>query len=153
MSRLNVDEILHQGIHGKKEIKPDEKKKFLGTFRERVIVVLTQAQVRETKLYEEVAGFMNEHKDAKLLLNGKVDVSHLNKYITLASRYHIPYKIVINKEGETNLGLVLAKEYAIDKEDIYLTKKKVQKPARTKVKWYFKLYRFLIRKQKKRKAP
>ena len=45
MVKNEVDEYLQQGIYGIKEIKPEERKKYLGTLRERVIAVLYQSQV------------------------------------------------------------------------------------------------------------
>ncbi|WP_316252510.1 DUF1694 domain-containing protein [Bacillus aquiflavi] len=49
MVKPTVDDYLQKGIYGQKEIKPDERRKFLGTLRERVIVALKQSQVREKK--------------------------------------------------------------------------------------------------------
>ena len=118
-----VDEYLQQGIHGIKEIKPEERKKYLGTLRERVIAVLYQSQVSEKEVYPEIAQFIQKHPKACLFLNGNMTDTHLSKYVELAVLHKIRYKIVFNKDYNTDLGLVLAEEEAINQENIYIEKK------------------------------
>ncbi|MCM3163984.1 YueI family protein [Metabacillus litoralis] len=121
MDRL--DEYIQQGITGPREINPDERRKFLGTLRERVVVALTQSQVREKGTYSEVEELMKQNKEATLFLNGKMNYTYLSDYIKLANNVGNKYLISTDKEHETDLGLVLAYDYAVDKENIYITKK------------------------------
>ncbi|MFJ7747825.1 YueI family protein [Peribacillus sp. NPDC097295] len=123
MSR-KVEDYLEQGIFGPKEIKPGERKEFLGTLRERVILVLTKSQVFEKDIYPEIEDKMKQYSQASLFLNGQMDYQYLGKYIKLSNKYSIPYKIVLNKDYNSKLGLVLAEKNAIDKENIYIEKKK-----------------------------
>lgn len=125
MQKPSVDDVLQEGIYGPKEIKPEEKRKFLGTFRERVIIALDKAQVREQEIYPQVEQYMKENPTARLLLNGNIDYEHLSKYVKLAQKNQIEHTIVTNKEHETEIGLVLAMDHAIDKEDIYVGKKEL----------------------------
>ncbi|MGE7878951.1 YueI family protein [Peribacillus muralis] len=124
MSRSKVEDYLEQGIYGPKEIKPGERREFLGTLRERVVIVLKKSQVFETNVYPEIEQMMKRHSDANLLLNGQMDYQYLGKYIKLATRHDIPYKIVLNKDHNSELGLVLAEKDAINKEEIYVEKQK-----------------------------
>lgn len=119
----NLDEYIQQGITGPREINPDERRKFLGTLRERVVVALTQSQVREKGTYSEVEELMKQNKEATLFLNGKMNYTYLSDYIKLANNVGNKYLISTDKEHDTDLGLVLAYDYAIDKENIYITKK------------------------------
>ncbi|MGE7603612.1 YueI family protein [Peribacillus sp. NPDC097675] len=130
MSR-KVEDYLEQGIFGPKEIKPGERKEFLGTLRERVIIVLTKSQVFEKDIYPEIQDKMKQYPQASLLLNGQMDYQYLGKYIKLSNEYSIPYKIVLNKDDHSKLGLVLAEKNAIDKENIYIEEKK-KKPQTIK---------------------
>lgn len=123
MVKNEVDEYLQQGIYGIKEIKPEERKKYLGTLRERVIAVLYQSQVSEKEVYPEIAQFIQKHPKACLFLNGNMTDIHLSKYIDLAVLHNIRYKIVFNKDYNTDLGLVFAEEEAINQENIYIEKK------------------------------
>lgn len=117
----NIDDYLQKGIYGEKQIKPEEKRKFLGTYRERVIVALKNSQVMENKVYNEIERLMKGNPQAKMLLNGELNYSFLSKYIQLARKYNYSYSIVTNNESTTNIGLVLAHDYAINKEEIYIT--------------------------------
>ncbi|MCM3677031.1 YueI family protein [Peribacillus simplex] len=122
MSRLKVEDYLEQGIHGPKEIKPGERREFLGTLRERVVIVLKKSQVFEANVYPEIEQLMKQYPRSKLFLNGQMDYQYLGKYIKLAMSHNIPYKIVLNKDYNSNLGLVLAENNAINKEGIYIEK-------------------------------
>ncbi|WP_231479983.1 YueI family protein [Rossellomorea vietnamensis] len=123
MSKPTIDDYLENGIYGQKQTKPDERRKFLGTLRERIVIALTQSQVREKGIYKEVQDQLKKHPDAKLLLNGNMSYTFLSKYIKLADTYHVSFSMVTNKEIETDIGLVLAYDHAIDQEEIYVQKK------------------------------
>jgi len=140
MTRLSpdIDDYLQQGIYGKKEINPDERRKFLGTLRERVVIALKQSQVREDGTYQEVDVALRENKMAHLFLNGNMDYEYISKYKKLADKYGVDFTIVTNKEYNSELGLVLAFDYAIDKENIYVEKEKIDlQQASTKKKGFF----------------
>lgn len=121
-----MDDYIQQGIHGIREIKPDERRKFLGTLRERVVVALTKQQVREPGTYKEIEDLMKKNKDATLFLNGTMDYSDISDYIKIANKIGSKFLISTNKEANTDLGLVLAYDHAINKEDIYIKKQKEQ---------------------------
>ena len=147
MSKKNVDDILQEGIYGKKEINPEERRKFLGTLRERIVAALLQDQVREKEVYPELIELMKKNSQAKLYLNGSLNIAYLKKYITAAENHNLDYTIVINKNYGTDIGLVLAYDHAIDKEEIFLSKpqKPQEKKAAKKNKWS-SLFKWLKRK-------
>ncbi|MFK4997709.1 YueI family protein [Bacillus sp. N9] len=122
MKNTNVDDYLQAGIYGHKQIKPEERRKFLGTIRERIAIALTKGQVMENGIYSEVIQLMDQYPDATLLLNGDLDYSYLSDYIQRARAKNISYSIVTNQENQTRIGLVLTCDYAIHREDIYITK-------------------------------
>lgn len=124
MPNPNVDDYLQQGIHGSKETKPEERKKFLGTLRERVVIALNQSQVIEKTPYKEVEDSIKNSVGAKLYLNGHLDYSYLSKYIKIANQQNMEYTIVTNKDYDSEMGLLVAYDHAIEKENIYVTKEK-----------------------------
>jgi uncharacterized protein YueI len=123
VERSKVDEYLQQGIYGPMEIKPEERKRFLGTLRERIVVALSHAEVRDKTNRAELEKIMREHSKAHLYLNGQIEYPTLSKYIKMAGAVEMLFTIVNNQEVETDIGLVIAYDYAIDKEDIFLKKK------------------------------
>jgi uncharacterized protein YueI len=118
----NMEDYLQKGMYGAKETKPEERKKFLGTLRERIVVALLKSQIYENGTYPEIEENLKKHVLATLYLNGDVNYTHLSKYIAMAKKHGIPFSIVSNHTGETNIGLVLAYNHAIDQEDIYISK-------------------------------
>lgn len=124
MAESNVEKYLMEGIHGKKELNIEEKRKFLGALRERIIFALTKKQVRKNSIPNEIQMAIKEYSKAKMLLNGHIDYSYLSKYIKLCEELNVPYTLVTDQEHDTDIGLVLVNPDAIDKEHIYLDDKK-----------------------------
>lgn len=140
MKKTTVEEVLQQGIYGPLETKPDERRKFLGTLRERIIVALRKLQVGEAEVYPAVEQEMMKNPQAHLYLNGTMNYEELSKYVKLASKYKLEHTIVTNKEHDTEIGLVLAMDHAIDKEEIYITKKDPEKP-KVKKSFFAKIFK------------
>lgn len=146
MDKPKVEDYLMQGIYGKKEINPQEKKKYLGTFRERVVIALTQSQVREKEIFKEVEEAMKKNEDGKLLLNGHMEYGAISKYIDLCNKLNVKYTIVTNKEYNSEYGLILAKDYAVNNENIFVETKKisykeVKKPKKGVLSFFSKVFR------------
>lgn len=120
MKRPTVDDYVQNGIYGEKQTKPDERRRFLGTIRERIVIALTTSQVRKEKIFVEVKDALKTNKKATLFLNGDLDYRHLSDYIKLANDAGVTYSMVTNLEQTTDIGLVLAYDYAIDKEEIFV---------------------------------
>lgn len=137
MKKPNVEDVLQQGINGPLETKPDERREFLGTLRERIIVALKKAQVAEKRIYPQVEQEMKANPQSHLFLNGNMDYMALSKYVKLAAKYNLEHTIVTNKEHDTKIGLILAMDYAIDKDEIYLTNKPFIQPEVKKSKGFF----------------
>lgn len=120
MGKRSVDDVLQEGIHGKKQIKASERKRFLGTFRERVVIALTKGQLMQDEALSQLEQAMKNHPDTKLLLNGNVSPRFMNAEQDLASKYNIPYTVVSNRETETDIGAVLTYDHAVNIEDIFV---------------------------------
>ena len=73
MKKPSVEEVLQQGIYGPLETKPDERRKFLGSLRERIIIALKKSQVAEATIYPQVEQEMRKNPQANLFLNGNMD--------------------------------------------------------------------------------
>jgi uncharacterized protein YueI len=141
LKKPTVDEVLQQGIYGAIETKPDERRKYLGTLRERIIVALKKNQVAETEIYPQIEQLMKENPKAHLFLNGNMSYEDLSKYVKIATKQKIEHTIVTNKEHDSEIGLVLAMDHAIDKEEIYITKKiAVQEEAKKSKGFFAKLF-------------
>lgn len=142
MSDSKMEEYLQQGMYGAKETNPDERRKFLGTLRERIEIALTRGQLMEKEIYPEVEQAMKRCPQTELLLNGHVDYRFLSKYIKKANKYRIPYRIVTNKEHNSEIGLILTHSDAIDKEEIFIKKKiNLPEPIKKEKKGLFSFFK------------
>lgn len=121
MTNPNLDDYLQQGMYGAKETKPEERRKFLGTIRERVVLALLQNQVSEANIYKEAEEAIKSNKGAKLYLNGHLDYSYLSKYLKIANEQNMEYTMVTNNDYNSEIGLLIAYDHAVDKQDIYVT--------------------------------
>ena len=144
MAKKTVEDILEQGIYGPKEINPEERRKFLGTLRERIVLALFSAQVRGEHVQPELVDEMKRNSGARLYMNGTIDYTYLSKYIKVANQYGIPYKMVTNQGRNTDIGLVLAYDHAVDKENIYIDegnakKQQVNAPVEDQTSFFSKL--------------
>ncbi len=120
MTKKNVDDYLTEGIYGTRQTKKAERKKFLGTIRERVVIALTKGQVMSDKGLSELNEAMQANKGAKLLLNGHIGYKFLKEEKALANKYNIEYSVITNENADTNIGAVLTYDFAIDKENIFI---------------------------------
>jgi uncharacterized protein YueI len=133
MSKKQVEDYLTEGIYGTRLPKQGERDQFLGTLRERIVIALTIGQVMTDKGLLKLEETMKEHRNAKLLFNGKISSKFLKDEKDLADKYNIPYTVITNEEVETDIGAVLTYDYAIDKENIFLREDEV-KSERTEEK-------------------
>ncbi|GAB2565632.1 YueI family protein [Gracilibacillus alcaliphilus] len=122
MARKEIDDYLQEGIYGAKELNPDEKRTYLGTYRERVILAVTKKEVRGKKGLETLEPLLQQYREAKLLINGQMNINYIRPYRELADKYNISYTYITNKESDSTYGLVLAADHAVDIKEIQLPK-------------------------------
>lgn len=112
----DIEDYIKSHIYGNPQVKPDEKRAFLGSFRERVALALTVAQLRNDQTKDLVAGVMKRYPQYHLYLNAKLSPSFINTYMGLAVKLDYPFTI-ITQEGmrvkgkglmEENIGLTIA---------------------------------------------
>ncbi|SFL74600.1 YueI family protein [Salibacterium qingdaonense] len=141
MAEKNVNDYLEEGIYGPKELKPDEKRRFLGTFRERVLLALTKKQVMKKGTFPEVEQMLHDHPDAVMVVNGKLGYKALSAYTKLASSYGVESQRITSLDKQSDIGLVLAKGEAVHKEEIFVEETETEQGREEEQKpWWKKLF-------------
>lgn len=84
-----------------------EKNQYLGEFKERVILALTQKEVEEKLIYQEVENALRAGIVHKMVISNSIDFTKLKKYILLAKKYDIVPKKIDSLSLEGDIGLVL----------------------------------------------
>ncbi|MFC4024816.1 YueI family protein [Oceanobacillus longus] len=119
MSKKSVDDYLTDGLYGTRLPKENERIKFLGTLRERIVLALTIGQVMTDSGINKLEEAIKENPKAQLLINGHVPYRFLKAEKALANKYKIHYTTITNNEKDTDIGAVLTYDYAIEKENIF----------------------------------
>ncbi|MYL21733.1 DUF1694 domain-containing protein [Halobacillus litoralis] len=119
MKKPDLEDYLQEGIYGSRETNPGERREFLGTLRERILLALTNGQVMQEEGFEELEKEMSRWPKATLLLNGEISYRFLSPLKDLADKHNIHHTTISNQETETEYGAVLTLDYAVEKEEIH----------------------------------
>lgn len=144
-----LDQYVEKGLYGAKETKRAERRQYLGTLRERIVLALTKSQVRRKEGLDQLEKEIKQNQGTRLLLNGELNSRFLTDYKKLADRYGTLYTTVSNREAKTDIGVVLAYDHAIDKEEIFYTppsKKETNKPETEQQSFLERLKKLFKRK-------
>lgn len=114
----DVEDYLKKNIFGTPQLKPDERKKFLGNFQERVALALTVAQVRNPQNLPLIKRVMQRYPQYHLYINGRLSTSYRQELIRLAVTLNYQFTIIAQKNrrlptpklSEQEMGLVIADE-------------------------------------------
>lgn len=137
----NMDDYLQEGMYGQKQTKPDERRLFLGSLRERAAFVLTRDQIRDKRGLNVFEEKLKKHPDAHVLFNALLSLDTLSPYRRLALKHGIRYTIVDEKSNKSGYGLVLTYDHAVDLNDIFYRAPKIKEPDQPKKRsWLDKLF-------------
>ncbi len=108
------------GVQGGLELKKDEKAKFLGQFKERVLKALTFEQVEQAGVYPEVVEAIKDSRADKLIINRNVDNKAAKEYIELSREAALSFKRVQSPDFVGDIGLVVASNQAVKVDNVLL---------------------------------
>jgi uncharacterized protein YueI len=120
----DIEEYLKQNVFGKPQLKPDEKRKFLGNFQERVALALTVAQVRNLNNLVVVERVIKQYPQYHLFINGRLSSTYRVQLMTLAVNNNYQFTIIEQAHMrsatkplvENDMGLVIADDrHSIDR--------------------------------------
>ena len=143
MSGKKLDDYITEGIYGPKELKQDEKRKYLGTYRERILLALYKTEVSQKKGLQEIQELKKTYPDAIMLLNDKMSIHTLKPYRQLATNLNFTYRYIRNETIDSEFGVIIALDYAIEMDNILLTDENQPKTDSTNNKkrpWWKKLF-------------
>ncbi|WP_048000154.1 YueI family protein [Lactiplantibacillus herbarum] len=115
-----VDRI-ETAMHGTPKLHPDEQRKYLGTFRERVEVAVTVYQLKRTHYVTELTQAFVAHPDYQLYINGNLDQDFIGPYIKAASQANIKFTVKTDdmyRTTDTDYALVFTAATAINEDVI-----------------------------------
>lgn len=111
-----LEKTAREGAFGSKEIKKDEKNRFLGEYEERVITYLTESQVEEKALYPEVKEALKNKEAAKLIIRGDIDKKDISNYIKWARQEGVRFNRKNSPEFRGNVALAVVGKKAVSQQ-------------------------------------
>ncbi|MGX7196236.1 YueI family protein [Enterococcus olivae] len=122
---------LDKGLYGAPLLNPDEQKKYLGTFRERCLVSMTLAQMKNQKNKQLLKQHLSNYQDNVILINGALPESLQNSYIQLITSANVSFTIVNQTESCTpdSIGLLVVAEQAVNEQTIDIEQKFAAAPT------------------------
>lgn len=145
--KSQMEQHLQNSVYGTPKINPDEQRHYLGTFRERVSLAMTIGEVIDRQNLDAFITEISAHPDYQVILNGHIDQADLAPYLKLASQHNLKFTIrqdTIYGVNDSDIGLVVASDEAINQNPIGLTKKYPPKTTtetttKSKKSWFDKL--------------
>lgn len=117
----DVNTRLQDATHGTPKLNPDEQRKYLGTFRERVAITMSVGQIKSTQYQDTFIQELKKHPDYQLLINGNVSQELIGPYMKAASQISLKFTIKtddIYTTADEGLALVLAAKESINIQDV-----------------------------------
>lgn len=121
-----VQQRLENTIYGTPKIKPDEQRKFLGTFRERVCLTISVAELKEQDWSKAITEEINRQIGQIMFLNGNLPDNILRPYIKLATQHNFPFTLKTEADYKTNpesLAIVIAAKSAVYQSPVDVKKR------------------------------
>ncbi|CAK1247579.1 DUF1694 domain-containing protein [Fructobacillus fructosus] len=122
---MDVNERLEQNQTGNgPSLKPDEKRLYLGTYRERVILAIKTSQVNSEQAKQVLADKLAQYPNATLLIDqnhaGAAYIDYLQLAIKSGNQYSLLSNNETSKQTEDPYAIVLADHGAVNLEHIEL---------------------------------
>lgn len=122
MNDLNTSIL--QKASGETRLNPDEQRLYLGTFRERVLLVASPQQVSAPTFLEQFEGICHQlsstYSPLFLKLSPVLSDSLQISLMKLAQQYGMTASIIDEKIGQSPYALVFHTDHALNKENITL---------------------------------
>lgn len=89
------EEFIKQHMFGNPQIKPDEKRAFLGNFRERVALALTIGQLQQSGTRELVKKVLANYPEYRVYINGRMDQDLIDPFMDLAIKAKVQFTVLV----------------------------------------------------------
>lgn len=101
------------------QTKPDERRRYLGSLRERVLIRMDNSEIKNSKLTSLFLQHIDDYQGYTILINGNIENnSFLNKTESLCSQKNIPFTLINNetaKVGPNDTAVLVVAKTAINK--------------------------------------
>lgn len=144
--KSSTQQRIDNAVYGTPKIKPDEQRKYLGTFRERVCLTISVAQLRQHDWTAAITKELSRGIGSLVFINGNLPDNEIHPYIRAAAQAGGQFTMKTDPEFKTNddaLAVVVAAKEAVYQAPVSVTKRypelitNTAKPAQTPTKHSF----------------
>ena len=122
MTNNDLEKYVQYGVIGTPEIKADEKKVWLGEFRERVVFALTYGQIYQEEAIKVIKEKCKDERVQKIIIENSVRLDIAEEFMDLSKEFKKDYKTVDMGDAKGKIALVLANDDAVDEENVLVDK-------------------------------
>lgn len=131
----NLQEHLNNGMYGTPQLKPDEKRKYLGTFRERVSLTITFDQLKDPQALLDLKEELAKHPDLYVIINGQLEQKILASLLKIVKEANVSFTLNTDQALATCSNaiavVVCAKKVALHEETVDVFQKYPEKKSPT----------------------
>jgi len=120
MDKSELEKALERGMYGTPELRREEKKNYLGCFRERILKALTKKQIMEPGTYKEILDAIRDPRTKRLVITNDVQLPFAMDYINLAQKNNVEFTLIDGHNYLGDIGLVVVSETAVDIKNIFV---------------------------------
>ncbi|MEX0380088.1 DUF1694 domain-containing protein [Leuconostoc sp. MS02] len=122
---MDINERLQkEQLGGQSQINPDEQRRYLGTFRERVVVAVKASQLGNTHIQSQFETALRSHSMGKVLIDQSIAGDNFSAYVAIATRTKHPFTLLSHTSDvsfqDDPIAILLAADTAVDIDNIYL---------------------------------
>ena len=121
-----LEQRLNNGIYGTPQLKPDEQRRYLGTFRERVCLTISVAELHEQNWESAMAAEFKRGIGNLVFLNGNLPHEEIRPYVRAASQAGASFTMKTDPEFKTtsdSLAVVVAAKEAVYQSPVDVKKR------------------------------
>lgn len=108
-----VDDVLMNGWHGAPEVRPLERRHYLGELAERVLAVVTKAEAEGEDLQEAVAQAARDPRAKAIIAHADIPFEDRLKYSRLADEAGLDFTIRSDPSLTGETGLIVVSDAAV----------------------------------------
>lgn len=116
--KSELEKTITMGLHGAPELRPEEKRRYLGSFRERVLQAVTFDQLRTREGIKVMTDALKDPRAVELLIHEQARGTAM-PLIVEARRRGVDFTIVSNPDFVGNIAAALVAADAVDAAELY----------------------------------
>ncbi|WP_461240370.1 YueI family protein [Paucilactobacillus sp. N302-9] len=121
-----MDQHMQSAMYGTPEVNPDEQRKYLGTFRERVSLTITVGQLKSQDWQAAFKQEITTNPNYIAIFNGNIGSSLIKPYMHLATTQGVNFTLKTDPKyrvSDDNFGVVVTAKTAIHVSPVDVAKK------------------------------